>query len=105
VIQLLRVVDEHGFARGTIGQAVHPLIGLARNTAAVLQSIAFDPVLDEDIRGAAIFLFVYYAQEESTETCVGVLEEFRRVFPDGSVDDVLVEMIRVLREQGEAHFY
>jgi hypothetical protein len=86
IIQLLRAVDEHGFARGTVGQAAHSLISLAKAPADLLQSIAFDQAIDEEIRYAAIFLFVFYAQEESAGRCVEVLEEFRRALPDGFQD-------------------
>jgi hypothetical protein len=105
IVQLLRAVDENGFARGTIGQAAHSLISLARDPAAILQSIAFDEAIAEDVRYAAIFLFVFYAQERSADRCIDVLDDFRRAFPDGFQDEVLVEMIRVLREHGRAGFY
>jgi hypothetical protein len=107
VVQLLRAVDENGFARGTVGQSVHSIIDLVRNPAEVLRSIAFDSAVDADIRETAIFLFVYYAQDEEEEParCIHALEEFRRLFPDGFHDEVLVEMIRVLREHGSASFY
>lgn len=105
IVQLLRAVDENGFARGTIGQAAHSLISLARDPAAILQSIAFDEAIAEDVRYAAIFLFVFYAQEQSAARCIDVLDAFRHAFPDGFQDEVLVEMIRVLREHGRAGFY
>jgi hypothetical protein len=105
VVQLLRVVDENGFARGTIGQAVHSLVSLARDPAELLHSIAFDGAIDEELRYAAIFLFVYYAQEESAARCIEALEQFRRLCPDGLQDEVIVEIIRVLREHGRAGFY
>lgn len=105
VIQLLRVVDENGFVRGSIGQAAHCLIGLCRAPAETLRSIAFDPALSEDVRYAAIFLFVYYAQEESAPKCVETLREYRRAFPDGFQDEIVVELIRTIQEHGQAGFY
>lgn len=105
VLQLLRLVDDNGFARGTIGQAVHSVINLVKNVDDVLHSIAFDPTIDDETRSSAIFLFVFYAQEVSAERCIEVLEEFRRAFPDSLVSEVLVEMIRVIREHGHADFY
>lgn len=105
VLQFLRLVDDNGFARGTIGQAVHSLIHLAKNVDDILHSIAFDPSIDDKIRSAAMFLFVFYAQEVSVPRCIEVLEEFRKAFPDSLIDEVFVEMIRVLREHGHAGFY
>lgn len=105
IIQLLRLVDENGFARGTIGQTVHSLISLAKNVDDILRSIAFDPSINDDIRSSAMFLFVFYAQEVSVPRCIETIEEFRRSLPDSFVDEVFVEMIRVLREHGSAGFY
>ena len=105
IVQLLRAVDENGFARGTVGQAAHSLISLAKHPAELLQSVAFDDAIDEDLRYAAIFLFVFYAQEASAARCIEVLEDFRRALPDGFQDEVLVEILRVLREHGRAGFY
>ena len=105
VVQLLRAVDEHGFSRGTIGQAAHALISLVRDPSAVLRSIAFDMDVSEEIRYAAIFLFVFYAQNDSVQHCLDVLESFRSSLPDGIHDEVVVELSRTLREHGHAGFY
>jgi hypothetical protein len=103
VIQLLRVVDEHGFTRGTIGQAAHCLISLTREPAELLRSIAFDREIVDEVRDAAIFLVVFYAQEASAPRCIEVLEEYRRQSPEPA--EVVAELIRVLREHGYAGFY
>lgn len=105
VVRLLSVVDDAGFARGTIGQAVHSVIALMRDRAEVLRSIALDQGVEEATRYCAIFLFVFYAQAKSVTDCIEVLQEFRRSLPDGFQDEVIVAMIQGLREHGPLSFY
>lgn len=105
IARLLSAVDENGFERGTIGQAVHCIVSLADNPARHLRSIAFDREAAETLRYTAIFLFVFYAQQQTFEKCVATLEEFRRALPDGEQDEVVVELLRGLREHGHVAFY
>lgn len=105
VVKVLSAVDEHGFTRGAIGQAVHAVVNVVRDVVAHLEAIAFDANVAEEIRYTAIFLFVYYAQEQSAERCIERLEDFRRSLPDGLQDEVLVELGRTLREHGSAAFF
>lgn len=105
VVKLLSAVDEHGFERGTIGQAAHAVINVVRDVVAKLEQIAFDETVPEGIRYAAIFLYVFYAQDRTPQTCITRLEEFRRALPDGLQDEIIVELMRTIKEHGAAAFY
>lgn len=105
IVRLLGIVDEDGFSRGSIGQAVHSLVHQARNAVQLLQSIAFDSDLDEDIRCAAVFLYTFYTQDCSPEDCICVLEEFRAQLRNGVRQKVIGELIATLKEQGSVSFY
>ncbi|HAN93289.1 MAG TPA: hypothetical protein DCQ33_14595 [Nitrospira sp.] len=104
-VKLLSVVDEYGFERGKIGQSVHAIISIIRNIVPMLNDIAFDENISVDIRYTALWLFIYYTQELSVQTCLDTIREFRRKVSDGPRNIVLAEIEQILSEDGYLSFY
>ncbi len=105
VVTLLEAVDEEGFQRGTIGQSIHAIIGIVRDFDALLRAVAFDRTGEDLPRCAALWLLVYYTQEDDPAGIVELLRRFRELFPESDCADVIPEVIAIIEEFGAVGFY
>jgi len=71
-----------GFQRGSVGQGCDAIIGILRNRDEVLESIAFDVTVNEEIRYFSIMLLVSYVQSKSVERCYQLIHRYKEAFPD-----------------------
>lgn len=85
------VTDGGGFARGAIGQRVLVIVSYVRDREKVLESIAFDPEIDEDVRYWALLLLVYFMQhgDSGTEECMRIVARHQHLFPDGETAELV----------------
>jgi hypothetical protein len=89
VICILEVVTEGGgFARGAIGQPVDAIIAQIKDREKILESIAFDPENNGDIRYWALLLLVVYSQSHSSgkEKCLKKIKRFNDQFSNDDSD-------------------
>lgn len=102
---LLELVDELGFARGTIGQWVHAIIDIIPNRNRILKSLAFDEHIHEKVRCDSLMLLIYYVQISSANRCIQLITRYLERFPDSNYKDILLEIANTIKEFGSVSFY
>jgi len=99
VCMLESVTDGGGFARGAIGQPIEAIISQVKDRNDILESIAFDSDMKEDVRYWALLLLVYYIQPRGTgrRRCLSLLNKYERQF--STQDDEIAEMVPGIRDE------
>ncbi|MBW3597629.1 MAG: DUF4365 domain-containing protein [Planctomycetes bacterium] len=100
VLRLIGLVDENGYAAGSIGYTISTLVFLVRDARDILEGIAFDSSVSEDHRGQAMFLLVHYAQFRSVEFCISALTRFLAEYPESDDSELFGSMRETLRKEG-----
>lgn len=72
ILLLLTHVDEAGFERGSLGQAIESIICKIKNRKSILHNILFDDSIDMVIREMSALLYAYYFPSKA-------LVEFKRI--------------------------
>lgn len=104
-ITLLTAIDEHGIARGTIGQCVHAIVDTMNDPRAVMESIALDASLTEDQRYFALILAIDYAQRESKAAALATIRRAKRVAATQRWQAELSEIQRLIKVYGGVAMY
>ena len=95
LLTLLALIDENGFARGSVGQSVFAIVDLAMSTPAdKLQGIIDRLDRSERIRSNALTLLCLVAQEDAAPTLRKIVEL------DDDLRDSAGELLRHLQEEG-----
>jgi hypothetical protein len=97
-------MDENGIARGTIGQAIHAIIHILKGRDRILELVAFDPVVADDIRYWALILLAYYEQMAKRDPA-RVLARYLEVFPNDEHSDLIFEINETIRVHGGFMLY
>ena len=94
IVPLLRLVDENGFERGSVGQSVYAVIDQAVGTPSKkLKTIAQNPAMEPTVREAGLMLICMIEQEKA--------EAFLRTLADdGKIGRLAAELLGQLREHG-----
>lgn len=93
------VTDGGGFARGAIGQPVDAIVSQVTDHETILDSIAFDPRINEEVRYWALLLLVCHGQwrDSGTEQCLKLIDKYQQQFADK--DSEISEMISGIRQE------
>lgn len=102
---LLESVDDNGFERGTIGQAAHAIIHDVADRDSILKAIAFDPVVADEIRVSALFLWASYRQSNHRREVLRAIPRYIKVFPETQSRSVLEELAQIIRQFGYFGMY
>lgn len=98
IVTLLSAIGkEGGFERGTIGQCVDAIIGLAPNRRASLESIIFETTIREDIRYWALLRQILSEQHRDRSYCIAIAEKASLHFSDEAHQECISGLIQTLR--------
>jgi len=105
VAMLLEIIEEGGFERGTIGQAVHAIIDVVPDKNRILEGLAFDPAMSEDARYWALLLLVFHRQFAARSWCVQIIDRYMARFPADENEDVLASLRQSMVEGDTLDLY
>jgi hypothetical protein len=76
LVPIIRLVDENGFERGSVGQSVYALIDLSvSDNAGKLSAIINDNELESKVRIDALFLYCFIEQEKAEVLLLNLSEQ------------------------------
>ena len=76
LVPLIRLVDENGFVRGSVGQSVYALIDLSvSDNASKLSAIINDHALESKVRIDSLLLYCFIEQEKAERLLVTLCEQ------------------------------
>jgi hypothetical protein len=105
VLTIVSVIDGGGgIGRGTIGQCVRSIVALAPDRRQSLESIAFDPNVEQKSRYWALILLVAYEQRRHFDYTIGILEKALGVFSDDEDQECLHGLYEGLKKDGFIDF-
>ena len=94
VLVLLSVVDEVGFARGSIGQCVYSIIGIVADRYSILESIITDPTVPQGTRFWALLLLSDWLQHRDHDRCGRIITDASKTF----TGDDAMERVAAMRQ-------
>ena len=100
VVKLLGFVDGWGFAAGSVGYVISTIVFAIKNAQTILEDIAFDTILPEELRGNAMFLLVHFAQFHSVDFAVRVIDRYVEAYADGEDCELFLSMKETLESDG-----
>jgi hypothetical protein len=100
VLKLLGHVDAHGFAAGSVGYVVSTIVFAIREAQAILEDLAFDMRLSEELRANAMFLLIHYAQFHSVEFAINAINRYVAEFSETEDCDLFLSMKETLEKEG-----
>lgn len=110
ILCMLEVLtDGGGFGRGAVGPPVEAIVSQVKDREAILESIAFDASLAEDVRYWSLFLLVFYTQRRDSgiEECLKLIDKYQRQFrgADGETSDMVFGIREELVRYGKFHLF
>jgi hypothetical protein len=101
VVTLLAAIgNQGGFERGTIGQCIQAIIGLAPNHRASLESIIFDATVSQDVRYWALLRQILNEQHRDRPYCISITEKASPLFRDEDHQECVRGLLVTLKTPG-----
>lgn len=100
VLKLLVYVDAQGFAAGSVGYVVSTIVFAIKDAQAILDDLAFDTSLSEELRANAMFLLIHYAQFHSVEFAINAIDRFISTYSDTEDCELFLSMRDTLKKEG-----
>lgn len=100
VLKMICLVDEFGFAAGSLGYIVSTIVFAVGDAQGILEDLAFDASLSEDNRVDVMFLLIHYAQFHSVEFCINAIDRYIAVFSEPEDRELFISMKETLEKEG-----
>ena len=100
VLKLIGFVDALGFAAGSVGYIVSTIVFAVENAQAILEDLAFDTRLPEEVRANAMFLLIHYAQFHSVKFAINAIDRYVAAYSDAEDCELFLSMKVTLEKEG-----